>query len=226
MSRLPVLLAALVLAALPLAASAHATVSPPESVTDRIETYWLRVPTEGDSPTVEITLQIPAEVAVQRTMVKPGWTVSTVARSLPADASDEMKESPPLASITWKGGTVPAGQFDQFGFSGINPAKAATVSWNVHQQYADGKMTMWTGAPGSKTPASQTKILERPSLDARIEQTAATLSQLQQSYSQLNTGNAQNLQAASSASTPAYAALALAVVALVAAAVPLLRKKP
>lgn len=229
MSRFPVLLLLAVLGALPLSAAAHTVVSPSESVSDRIETYWLRVPTEGDMTTVEVTLEVPAEVVVQRTLVKPGWTVTSVARPIPEGASDEMKESPPLASITWKGGSIPPGQFDQFGFSAINPAKPVTVSWKVTQKYQDGMVASWTGAPGSKTPAAQTKIAEKAAIDQVASDLATTrtaLTQLQQSYSQLSTANAQSLQSASAASGPAYVGLALAVVALLVAALPLLRKKP
>ncbi|MEM3087158.1 MAG: DUF1775 domain-containing protein [Halobacteria archaeon] len=226
---LPPLLGLGIIAVLQAPVLGHAVVSPAESVTDRFETYLLRVPTEEPVPTVEVTLEVPHEVEVKRVLKQPGWTVVTEPRH--GEGTHEKGEHAhpgevALARVTWRGNTIAPGEFEEFKFSGRNGAKPVTVSWRVHQRYQDGKVVSWTGAPGSETPASQTWLVERPRLEVNLSAVQAGLSQLQQSYSQVSTANAQALQTASAASGPAYAAIALAAVALLVAAVPLLRKKP
>lgn len=207
----------------------HAVVSPAESVTDRFETYTLRVPTEKPIPTVEVTLEVPDEVEVKRVLKQTGWTVVTEPRHKersPEEKEHAHAEEAAFARITWRGNTISPGEFEEFKFSGRNGAKPVTLSWRVHQKYQDGTTVSWTGAPGSQTPASQTRLVERPVLEASLSAVQSELSQLQQSHSQLTTAYAQSLKAASEASTVAYAGIGLAVAALLVALLPVLRKKP
>ena len=46
----------------------------------------------------------------------------------------------------------------EFPFVAVNPKTAASIQWPAIQTYADGERVEWSGAEGSKTPASVTRI--------------------------------------------------------------------
>jgi hypothetical protein len=55
-------------------------------------------------------------------------------------------------------GSLPPQRFVEFPFVGANPKTSTRLVWPVYQTYADGPRVEWTGAEGSKTPASVTSI--------------------------------------------------------------------
>ncbi len=89
--------ASLILAA---AASAHVTLNPGNAPADSFSRFALRVPTEEDVPTVRVSIQLPAELEEVGFQPKEGWTRTQNGRV-----------------VTWSGGQIGVGEFDEFGLS-------------------------------------------------------------------------------------------------------------
>ena len=130
------------------AASAHVRVKPAESKPGMTETYQVTVPTEGKVSTVRIELVVPEGVEL----------VSV------ADANDphEVRKGQAGATvITWRGEILP-GFARQYVFTARNPRTGSHISWVAHQYFADGTVADWADVPGSKRPASVTKLVVAP----------------------------------------------------------------
>ena len=136
----------LFVATLPLVLCAHAVVSPGSSRPGAYERYVLRVPNEGDTPTVRIEIRFPAEVRVISFMDVPGWNLQAT-----------MDSTGRAISAAWTG-TLPHERFVELPFVGVNPKSSARISWPVVQTYANGQRVEWSGPPGSDNPASLTEI--------------------------------------------------------------------
>ena len=145
MRRLTTVLALLVAA--PVVLGAHVTVWPRESTLGISERYTVRVPTEGKVATSSVHLEVPADVTVTSVLAMPG-VVADIAR-----------DGNRIAGVTWKF-DVPPGQFAEFVFMARNPKQGTEIVWKVHQHYADGTQSDWTGPP-SKSPASVTKLVAK-----------------------------------------------------------------
>lgn len=70
----------LLLAALPVAADAHAVVFPRTSAPGAYERYVLRVPSERDIPTTRIEIRFPTGARVVSFEDVPGWTLTVLLR--------------------------------------------------------------------------------------------------------------------------------------------------
>ena len=127
--------------------NAHVTVWPRESILGASERYTVRVPTEGKVATTSIYLEVPADVTVTYVLAMPGVI------------ADMTREGNRVTSVTWKF-EVPPGQFAEFVFMARNPKQGTEITWKVHQHYADGSKSDWTGPP-SKGPASVTKLVAK-----------------------------------------------------------------
>ncbi|MCL6592679.1 MAG: DUF1775 domain-containing protein [Alicyclobacillus sp.] len=142
-----------VLAALALSIApvwAHVVVLPASSPAGAWEQYTMRVPTEKPQPTVKVVLTVPAGVTFEQYQPVPGWTVS-----------EQKDSSGRITTVVWTataGGIAP-GQFQTFSFTAKNPSEPGNLAWNAFQQYQDGTIVEWTGAPGSDTPHSITHLL-------------------------------------------------------------------
>jgi uncharacterized protein YcnI len=128
--------------------SAHVTIWPRESVPGASERYTVRVPTEGKTATTSVQLLVPAEVTLTYVLAMPG-VVADITRG----------DGNRITSVTWKF-DVPPGQFAEFVFMARNPKQGSEITWKVHQHYADGTKSDWTGPP-SKGPAPVTKLVAK-----------------------------------------------------------------
>ncbi|QWU18365.1 DUF1775 domain-containing protein [Paenibacillus sophorae] len=126
-------------------ASAHVTIAPAQSAAGAWETYTLKVPSEKDSPTVELDLRIPEGAQFMQYEPVSGWDVTV----------DGNK-------VTWKatGAGIEPGQFQRFTFTVKNPAAPGDIAWNAYQHYSDGTLVQWSGEEGSETPHAVTSITE------------------------------------------------------------------
>lgn len=116
-------------------AAAHVTVKPGDALTGAFQNFTVGVPTEKDVPTVSVKLDIPAGLQNVSPNVKPGWTI---------DIEKEGEgESAKVKSITWSGGSIPAGFRDEFVFSAKTPAEKASLQWKAYQTYEDGQVVAW-----------------------------------------------------------------------------------
>jgi len=119
----------------------HVTVAPRYSSPGESVTYTVRVPTEGQSPTVGLQAEFPAEVVVIDLEVVEGWTIEPL---MDADGK--------TIGAVWSGGSIPRGESVQFRFTGSNPAQETTLEWRMVQILEDGSRVQWApdtivGAP-------------------------------------------------------------------------------
>jgi periplasmic copper chaperone A len=112
-----VLLAAL---AMPAAAAAHVTINPGEWEAGGFARFALRVPNERDNAdTTEVTVQFPENVISASFQPVPGWkrTIEMAQLDEPIEEEGEEPITERIASVTWSGGTVAPGEFQEFGVS-------------------------------------------------------------------------------------------------------------
>lgn len=123
-------------------ASAHVTVKPVQVGVASYQTFSMSVPVEKDQPTIGLRLVVPEGLSSVTPTVKPGWTIAT--------KKDGAGESAKVTEISWTGGSIPAGQRDDFTFSAKTPADATTISWKAYQTYQDGSVVSWDKTPSEK----------------------------------------------------------------------------
>ncbi|MGN6800098.1 MAG: DUF1775 domain-containing protein [Gaiellaceae bacterium] len=134
--------AALVTAA---AASAHAHVSPPVSVSGDAQLYSLAVPTEKEgATTTQIVLTVPTGFSIDSFVPSPGWKRTV--------QSTGTGESTVVQKVTWTGGHVPTEEDSLFQFLG-EASTPGTYTFQVQQTYSDGSIVTWSGPESSDTPA-------------------------------------------------------------------------
>ena len=129
-------------------AGAHVTVRPRESVAGAVETYTVRVPTEGQAATTHVDLDIPPDLTVVEVPPAAGVVIETSV------------EGGRITRITWRK-EVPPKASAEFVFRARNPA-AGTLIWKARQHLADGATEYWTGTPDGRRPAARTTIAARP----------------------------------------------------------------
>lgn len=126
------------------AAYAHVTLRPAEAPPGATTTYTVRVPSEGDSATTSVELEIPA-----------GVTVLSVEG--PNDKYEIKKSGDRITSILWKT-SIPAGERGELTFVAQNPAAGTDIAWKAHQVYADGTRADWVEPKGGKRPGPITVL--------------------------------------------------------------------
>jgi uncharacterized protein YcnI len=175
---------------LPAIANAHVTVWPKSAAHGAYERYVVRVPNEKDVATTRVEVRFPAEVRISSFLDVAGWKLEVV-----TDSAGK------ITGAVWTG-TLPPKRFVEFPFVAVNPKEGERVVWPAFQTYAGGTIVEWTGAEGSKTPASVTTLAARPAT-AKADTTGAA--------APMTAGNG------GGSSVPLYtslAALALAMVSL------------
>jgi uncharacterized protein YcnI len=149
MSRVAAATIALVLA-IPAIVLGHAVVFPKASAPGAYERYVLRVPNERNVPTTKVEMRFPPEVRVTSFSDVPGWQLDVV-----RDSASR------IVGATWTG-SLPPERFMEFPFVAVNPKTGAEIHWPAYQTYANGEKVEWTGAEGSKSPASVTTLSASP----------------------------------------------------------------
>ncbi len=135
------------------AASAHVTVRPNEVKQGAYEVFTVRVPSETEgTETKSVKVAIPDGVNVTRIEPKPDWSYE-----LEQDADGTIK------AVTWsaEGAGLAITEFTEFRMSGRVNDDAEELIWKAYQNYADGSVAEWVGAPNtdSAKPASLTTVL-------------------------------------------------------------------
>ena len=133
----------LVLAA---AASAHARVSPPVSLSGKLQLYSLAVPTEKSGLTTsKIVMTVPDGFGIDSFVPPPpGWTQQV--------QQTGSGDSAVITKVTWTGGKTPTGEDSLFQFL-AQPASSKTYAFQVEQTYSDGSIVNWAGPESSAAPA-------------------------------------------------------------------------
>lgn len=206
--RKKLLLAALGALVLVPAASAHVTVNPNEVPAGSFSRFAVRVPTElPDADTTKVVVQLPEDLAFVGFQPKPGWkrtvTMVKLAKPITNDEGETVTER--IDAVTWEGGKIAPGEFDEFGLSAKVPDTPKTLVFPATQTYSNGEVVHWIGAADADTPAP------RVALTAASQETVATTTTTASAASSNDDGGERD----TFTFVIAIAALALAAVALV-----------
>jgi uncharacterized protein YcnI len=124
---------------------AHVVVKPNQVGIGSFQTFTTGVPNEKELPVTGLKLLIPENLASVSPNVKPGWTVSI-------KKTGEGEEAK-VTEISWTGGSIPAGQRDDFLFSAKSPSEAGIIVWKAYQTYQDGTVVAWDQDPNAPKPS-------------------------------------------------------------------------
>jgi uncharacterized protein YcnI len=158
------------------AASAHITVNPNDVPADSFSRFAVRVPSERPSAdTTKIVLKLPLGLDFVSFQPKPGWTRSVTMAKLAKPVTDDEGETVTerIATVTWEGGKIGPGEFDEFGISAHVPAKQGTLVFQALQTYSNGEVVRWIGAPDSDTPAPRVTVTPKVSEASATSATVA-----------------------------------------------------
>ena len=148
---------ALLLAASPLAASAHVRVDPGTATPGSYTNLTFKVPTESATAgTVKLVVDLPTKTPFTSVSYLPlaGWTttVDTEKLAKPVKTDDGTITEAPVR-VTWTADTgvqIAPGQFQQFTVSAGAVPDTGSVALPAHQYYSDGTVVDWD----QPTPAS------------------------------------------------------------------------
>ncbi|HSF30451.1 MAG TPA: DUF1775 domain-containing protein [Candidatus Tectomicrobia bacterium] len=128
---------------------AHIDIEPKETIPSRWETFILNVPTEAESPTVEVQLAIPEGFEVEAVGHRTDWDMA-----VRRDARGFVRE------IVWSGGQIPSLTFEEFKLLGKAAKSPGPYEWQARQRYADDQESTWplrtmVRAEGNGPPAQK-----------------------------------------------------------------------
>ena len=176
MSKLVILVGAVVLAASP--ASAHISLETKQAAIGSSYKAVFAVPhgCKG-SPTIKIRVQIPEGVIAVKPMPKVGWNVEAISGKYTAEYDYHgTKLSEGVKEVVWSGGKLPDHNYDEFVIStfltaGLKPD--STLYFPVVQECEQG-ISRWIDIPaegqagqtghdqGSKSPAPGVRLMPKP----------------------------------------------------------------
>jgi uncharacterized protein YcnI len=142
------------------AAGAHVTLNPNNVPADSFSRFAVRVPTERpDADTTKIVLKLPQGLFFVSFQPKPGWkrTITTEKLDPPVEVFGE-QQTERVATVTWEGGRIAPGEFDEFGLSAKVPAEQTVLVFPATQTYSSGEVVRWIGAADSDTPAPRVVV--------------------------------------------------------------------
>jgi uncharacterized protein YcnI len=156
---------AVVLAAVP--AFAHVTVSPDSAAKGGYATVTFKVPCEeDDASTVKLEVALPTDHPIASVSIQPvpGWTakVTTTKLAKPIKTDDGTVDTA-VSTITWTGGKIGPGQFQQFPVSfGPLPDDTSSLTFKALQTYSNGDVVRWIEQqqPGQPEPQNPAPVLK------------------------------------------------------------------
>jgi uncharacterized protein YcnI len=128
--------------------NAHVTVGPTESRLGASERYTVRVPTEGQTATVGVDLEVPEGVTVSYVLASSGWT------------SELKRVEKRVVGISWKV-EIPPSHFGELVFNARNPKEGAAIAWKIKQRFADGTSSDWTSNTKLVAATAPTVVADR-----------------------------------------------------------------
>ncbi|MEU1338841.1 YcnI family protein [Streptomyces sp. NPDC090075] len=150
-------------------AAAHVTVHPEsyaKGATDGVLTF--RVPNEEDTAsTTKVQVYLPTDHPVLGVLVSPrdGWTAKVTTSKLKTPVkTDDGTITDAVSEITWTGGKIGAGQFEDFDVAfGQLPEDTDELAFKTLQTYSDGKVVRWieeaqSGDEEPENPAPTLKL--------------------------------------------------------------------
>ncbi|MGW7238234.1 YcnI family protein [Streptomyces sp. NPDC054804] len=177
------------------AASAHVTVHPEsyaKGAADGVLTF--RVPNEEDTAsTTKVQVFLPTDHPVLGVLVSPrdGWTAKVTTTKLKTPVkTDDGTITEAASEITWTGGKIGAGQFEDFDVAfGQLPEDTGQLAFKTLQTYSDGKVVRWIeeAQSGGEEPENPAPTLK---LTAGDDATASTAPATQSSARATTTASA------------------------------------
>jgi uncharacterized protein YcnI len=192
-------------------AFAHVTVSPTTAAQGSTVELTFKVPNEeSKANTVEVQIQIPTDHPIAQALARPvpGWTISekiiTLAKPL---VTDDGTFTQAVSEITWSGGSIAPGQYQDFAVSADPLPKYTTqLVFKAVQTYSNGDVIRWIDLTQAGQPAPDHPAPVLTLTAASDTSTAATTTTVASVSSSSSDGTARAL---------AIAGLAVAVVSLV-----------
>ncbi|MFE2426391.1 YcnI family protein [Streptomyces sp. NPDC059373] len=172
---------AVLLAAVP--AFAHVSVQPGTAAKGSYSTVSFKVPNEDDSAsTTKVEVNLPTDHPIASVATQPvaGWTVKVTKSKLTTPLkTDDGTVNEAVTKITWSGGQIKPGEFQQFPVSlGPLPADADQLVFKTLQTYDNKQVVRWieeqqTGQAEPEHPAP-TLELTAASSDSHSHDASAT----------------------------------------------------
>ncbi|MGH9034444.1 MAG: YcnI family protein, partial [Acidimicrobiia bacterium] len=146
-----VAMVALAIGALTAPAQAHVTVNPQEATKGGFAKLAFRVPNERpDSGTTKLEVSFPVDHPLAHLNVRPveGWTFKIerqkLATPIKSEEPGEEDVTEYISKITWEGGTIGPGEFQEFEISGGPlPDDVDQMTFKAVQTYASGEIVRW-----------------------------------------------------------------------------------
>jgi uncharacterized protein YcnI len=147
--------------------AAHVSVTPARAEAGAFTQITFGVPNERAESTtnkVEVVFPVDQPLAFASVRPVPGWQVRVQKTKLaaPLDSGDgQVTEA--VSKITWSGGSIGDGQYQNFDVSvGPLPAKATSMVFKALQTYSDGALVRWIDLPsaGGEEPEHPAPVLE------------------------------------------------------------------
>lgn len=158
-------------------AAAHVTLNPNEWEAGGFARFAVRVPNERDNAdTIEVTVRFPQSIISASFQPKPGWERSIKMEPLDEPAEEEGEQiTEHIGSVTWSGGKIAPGEFEEFGISFRVPeTPGEDLVFPSIQTYSNGEVVRWIGPPDADTPAPIVAVLPAEEEEASGGQTGAT----------------------------------------------------
>jgi len=140
-------------------AFAHVVVDPHTAPQGGDAKVAFRTPNEEDSAnTVKLEVSFPADHPVPTVLVEPvpGWTATVTKTNLPKPIkTDDGDVTQAVSEITWSGGQITPGQFQDFPVSLESlPDDTDKLTFKAIQTYSNGDVVRWidVAAPGAPEP--------------------------------------------------------------------------
>ncbi|NGO67553.1 YcnI family protein [Streptomyces boncukensis] len=148
-------------------ASAHVTVDPDEAPKGGYATVNFKVPNEqDDASTVKLEVTFPTDHPLASVMPQPvpGWDIKVTKSKLDKPITMHgQKITEAVSKVTWSGGKVNPGQFQQFPVSmGQLPEKGGRLVFKALQTYDNKDVVRWIEEPqkGAAEPENPAPVLK------------------------------------------------------------------
>jgi len=145
------------------AAAAHVTLNPREWEAGGFAKFDVRVPNERDNAaTTRISVRFPEQVLSASFQPVEGWrrAVKMARLDEPIEVEGE-RITERITTVTWSGGRIEPGEFQEFGVSFRTPDEPGTeLAFPAVQTYSGGEVVRWIGPPDAEEPAPVVVITE------------------------------------------------------------------
>ncbi|MBV9315806.1 MAG: YcnI family protein [Pseudonocardia sp.] len=141
-------------------ADAHVTAQPGNAAQGSYTKISFRTPNEKDNAnTVKLEVDFPSDHPIAEASTEPlpgGWTANVEKTDLKTPIkTDDGEATQAVSKITWSGGQLAPGQFEDFSVSlGPLPSDTNKLVFKALQTYSDGDVVRWidVAPPGSPEP--------------------------------------------------------------------------